>query len=97
MRKIEIDSDFNLVQLEMERDAIISHGASRFLKERLFDVSDPFQVPVCRKCGIFTSNRNECQSCHGDKVQACTIPYASKLLIQELLQLGIKISVFPKE
>lgn len=82
---------------EMERDSIISHGASRFLKERLFDVSDPFQVPVCKKCGIITASTKECQACKGDNVVMVNFPYASKLLVQELNVLGMKVQLVPKE
>jgi DNA-directed RNA polymerase II subunit RPB2 len=38
---------------EMERDALISHGASAVLKDRLLDVSDIYKTPVCEQCGNF--------------------------------------------
>ena len=38
---------------EMERDAMISHGMSKFLKERFLDVSDAYSCYVCDICGLF--------------------------------------------
>jgi DNA-directed RNA polymerase II subunit RPB2 len=78
---------------EMERDCMIAHGASRFLKERLFDVSDPFQVTVCQNCGIMTHTLTECQSCKGDNLAKVNFPYASKLLVQELGAMCLKVAI----
>ena len=80
---------------EMERDCMIAHGASRFLKERLFDCSDPYQIIVCDHCGMITTNKNECTACKKDNVTTCNIPYAAKLLIQELMAMSIKVAINP--
>lgn len=76
---------------EMERDCIISHGASEFLKERLFLKSDPFQIYVCELCGNIATTQTECKACDTDKITKCNLPYASKLLIIELQAMSIKV------
>ena len=40
---------------EMERDCVISHGMSKFLKERMVDTADGFNVHVCANCGLFAT------------------------------------------
>ena len=80
---------------EMERDCMISHGVSGFLKERLFDMSDAFAVNLCAKCGHITTGNRECHVCKHDVVKSTAIPYACKLLFQELIAMGIKVSLKP--
>jgi len=80
---------------EMERDCIISHGSAKFLKERLFDVSDACRVHVCDVCGLFaiaklSKDTYECTLCKEKAVisQIC-LPYAAKLMMQELMTMNI--------
>ena len=80
---------------EMERDCMIAHGASRFLKERLFDCSDPYQIIVCDNCGMIVASQDECTACQKDMVTKCNMPYAAKLLIAELMAMGIKVAIKP--
>lgn len=76
-------------------NCMISHGVAAFLKERLFDMSDPFSVPVCCQCG-FTVNRHDiCAKCSSTQTTMVEIPYACKLLFQELVAMGIRISLLP--
>jgi len=80
---------------EMERDCMCSHGASRFNKERLYDVSDSFSVYVCNKCGLIAAYNNEkhihyCNTCSNrTDFSLVNIPYACKLLFQELISMNI--------
>ena len=76
---------------EMERDCMISHGVSRFLNERLFDLSDQFQIIVCSKCGTIPNTMKRCYECEQDAIYHVNLPYACKLLFQELMAIGIKI------
>jgi DNA-directed RNA polymerase II subunit RPB2 len=80
---------------EMERDCMIAHGSAQFLKERLFEVSDAFRVHICDRCGLFAvanlkRNTFMCSSCKDpSRISQITIPYAAKLLFQELMAMNI--------
>jgi DNA-directed RNA polymerase II subunit RPB2 len=75
---------------EMERDCMLCHGAAAFTKERLMDVSDPFETGLCKTCGTLAIVNEEegiysCGTC-GNKTEFVkkTLPYAMKLWVQEL-------------
>lgn len=89
---------------EMERDVLISYGMSKFLKERLLDASDIHSCYVCGECGLFakrviqktsssTPKNNDTYECIGCRnntnIKKVIIPYAFKLLIQELMSMNI--------
>lgn len=74
---------------EMERDCLIGHGVSMLLIERLMLSSDAYTADVCTKCGLF-GYLNWCSSCRSSQdVASIQIPYAYKLLIQELQSMNI--------
>jgi hypothetical protein len=80
---------------EMEKDAMVSHGASRFTKERMYDVSDKYSVFTCNKCGIIASYNDKvhihhCKTCDNrSDFSYIEIPYSCKLLFQELNTMNI--------
>lgn len=42
---------------EMERDALIGHGTSFLLQDRLLNCSDYTQTPICRSCGLMLNTQ----------------------------------------
>lgn len=86
---------------EMERDVMLAHGASRFCRERLYDVSDKYSIHVCKKCGMMASFNDGkkkgldftihlCRTC-GNKTDFARVevPYAFKLMAQELQTINV--------
>ena len=80
---------------EMEKDAIVAHGAASFNKERLLDASDKFDVHVCKKCGMIASYNDSkhihfCKTCDNrTHFNLVKLPYSCKLLFQELISMNI--------
>jgi len=80
---------------EMEKDAMVSHGAARFTRGRMYDVSDKYSVYSCKKCGLIAAYNDEmrihhCRVCDNRTDFAyLEIPYACKLLFQELNTMNI--------
>ena len=80
---------------EMERDCIISHGASAFNNDRIYNCSDKYGVHVCRKCGMFAAYNDDenihiCNTCNNrTDFSHVKIPYACKLLFHELITMNI--------
>ncbi len=74
---------------EMERDCLIGYGAANLLLERLLVSSDPLNVDVCKDCGL-VGQAGWCQTCRsGDRMSQVRLPYACKLLFQELLAMAV--------
>jgi DNA-directed RNA polymerase II subunit RPB2 len=88
----------------MERDSIAAHGLAFLLKEKLMDNSDAYSTYVCGKCGLFAQRANKrdnkkypqstdiyfCKQCENyNDIHKIMIPYAFKLMIQELMSMCI--------
>lgn len=79
---------------EMERDCLISHGGSMFIKETFFDMSDEYYVNVCKTCGVILSKKTGCRLCGAENVNVkLNIPYCTKLLFQELMAMGVSVRI----
>uniref|UniRef100_A0A6C0E2S2 DNA-directed RNA polymerase n=1 Tax=viral metagenome TaxID=1070528 RepID=A0A6C0E2S2_9ZZZZ len=82
---------------EMERDCMVSHGASRFTQDRMYYSSDKYEVNICKQCGLISaynddsnSSIHHCKTCDNRTDFALVkIPYACKLIFHELQSMNV--------
>jgi len=80
---------------EMEVECNWAHGTSQFLKERFVECSDNYRSFVCKRCGNIANVNptNDIYICHvcsnKTNFSEIRIPFASKLLFQEIQSMGI--------
>jgi len=88
---------------EMERDCLVAYGAAMVLKDRLLEESDKTTIYVCTRCGLLAhynakTKKLECPQDGSDvKIVPLNVAYAFKLLLQEIMSLGIAPKVKVKE
>jgi hypothetical protein len=93
---IEVDKTHSfLANGIVAHNCMVSHGASRFTRGRMYDASDKYSVYICKKCGLIASYNDQmhihhCRTCDNRVDFAYVeIPYACKLLFQELNTMNI--------
>ncbi len=80
---------------EMEQEVHIAHGIQSFLKERFMESADNYRLFVCKKCGFMSianpdANIFICKPCKNTThFKEIRIPYAAKLLFQEMQTMSI--------
>ncbi|XP_030355304.1 DNA-directed RNA polymerase I subunit RPA2 isoform X3 [Strigops habroptila] len=91
---------------EMERDALLAHGTSFLLQDRLFNCSDGSIAYVCTSCGSMTSpvlekqphfssmpssRRYSCSICSEvDAIEVVPVPHVFRYFVAELAAMNIK-------
>lgn len=87
---------------EMERDCMVAHGTTEFLKEIMMEKSDNFQCNICKSCGLIglvnpKMGIFKCSSCSTTTNFAqVRVPYAYKLFLQELESMNISSRLLPE-
>jgi hypothetical protein len=82
---------------EMENTCLLAHGVPGILQERIFFSSDFYRIHICDLCGLIVqvdldSQKYLCKCVEPHnrvKISQVYIPYACKLLFQELMAMAI--------
>lgn len=80
---------------EMERDSVLAHGLTAFLKESLMERSDKYEFDIEKSSGnIAVTNKKNGMYKPSDNANTyfstISTPYAFKLLLQEIYSMGVK-------
>ncbi|CAL8256836.1 unnamed protein product [Lota lota] len=92
---------------EMERDALLAHGTSFLLHDRLFNCSDRSEAEVCVPCGSLLSpllekptmstirhRKTVCVLCgQSDTIDTINLPYVFRYFVAELAAMNIKVKL----
>lgn len=94
---------------EMERDALLAHGSSFLLHDRLFNCSDRSVAQVCVDCGSLLSpllekpppywsamrhRQTVCTLCgKSDSIDSVSVPYVFRYFVAELAAMNIKVKL----
>uniref|UniRef100_A0A673BFY2 DNA-directed RNA polymerase subunit beta n=1 Tax=Sphaeramia orbicularis TaxID=375764 RepID=A0A673BFY2_9TELE len=94
---------------EMERDALLAHGSSFLLHDRLFNCSDRSMAQVCVDCGSLLSpllekpppywsamrnRKTVCTLCgKSDSIGSVSVPYVFRYFVAELAAMNIKVKL----
>lgn len=87
---------------EMESDVMMCHGLASFQKERFMECSDNYRLFVCKMCNFPSINNLDrgigiCKTCQNfTKFAEVRIPYAAKLLFQEVQTMNIGVKFITK-
>lgn len=86
---------------EMEKDCLLRHGVIKFTNERMMDMSDKYLLRTCNNCqGYYhvtkLSHGFICNKCKSVDISLIKMPYASKLLVQELEAMGLNVTIVTK-
>ncbi|XP_062979996.1 DNA-directed RNA polymerase I subunit RPA2 [Elgaria multicarinata webbii] len=93
---------------EMERDALLAHGTSFLLHDRLFNCSDRSVAHVCVQCGSLLSpllkppptwsttrlRQHICAVCdRSDTIETIAVPYVFRCFVAELAAINVKVKL----
>ncbi|XP_068597291.1 DNA-directed RNA polymerase I subunit RPA2 [Brachionichthys hirsutus] len=94
---------------EMERDALLAHGSSFLLHDRLFNCSDRTVAQVCVDCGSLLSpllekppphwstvrhRKTVCTLCgESGSIDSVAVPYVFRYFVAELAAMNIKVKL----
>uniref|UniRef100_A0A2D4LVU6 DNA-directed RNA polymerase n=2 Tax=Micrurus spixii TaxID=129469 RepID=A0A2D4LVU6_9SAUR len=93
---------------EMERDALLAHGTSFLLHDRLFNCSDRSVAHICVDCGSLLSpllkappawsttraRQYVCASCNqSSTIETIAVPYVFRCFVAELAAINVKVKL----